>query len=87
MAYYLLRYPNSKGCTTGNIWRQLLNPYSIADMINFHNQRFECTHDGPLIQNNFTEFAEADLDLDPIYLKNKKWIFIKEAIEAAVANR
>ena len=66
---------------------ELLNQYTITDMINLHKQRFEWTHDEPLIQNNFAEFAEADLDLDPICLKNKEWVFIKEDIEAAVADR
>jgi predicted nucleotidyltransferase component of viral defense system len=66
---------------------ELLNKYSITQMIDLHRRRFEWTHDEPLIQNNFTDFSSADLDLDPICLKNKEWIFIKEDIEAAVADR
>lgn len=66
---------------------ELLNQYTITNMINLHKQRFEWTHDEPLIQNNLTEFSEADLDLDPICLKNKEWLFIKEDIEAVVADK
>ncbi|TWI94206.1 nucleotidyltransferase AbiEii toxin of type IV toxin-antitoxin system [Mucilaginibacter frigoritolerans] len=66
---------------------ELLNQYTITTMIALHKQRFQWTHDELLIQNNFTYFSEADDDLDPICLKNKEWIFIKEDIEAAVANR
>jgi hypothetical protein len=66
---------------------ELLNQYTITAMIGLHKQRFQWTHDELLIQNNFIYFSEADNDLDPICLKNKEWIFIKEDIEAAVANR
>jgi len=52
-------------------------------MIALHRQRFEWTHDELLIRNNFTDFATADYDLDPICLKNKEWEFIKEDIEEA----
>lgn len=63
---------------------EALNQYTITQMIAFHKQRFEWTHDEPLIRNNFTDFTSADDDLDPICLKNKEWAFIKEDIEEAV---
>jgi predicted nucleotidyltransferase component of viral defense system len=66
---------------------ELLNQYTIAAMIDLHKLRFEWTHDELLIRNNFTDFSQADLDLDPICLINKEWIFIKEDIEAAVADK
>jgi hypothetical protein len=62
---------------------EVLNQYTIAEMIALHRQRFEWTHDELLIRNNFTDFATADYDLDPICLKNKEWEFIKEDIEEA----
>ncbi|MDB5141677.1 MAG: Nucleotidyl transferase AbiEii toxin, Type system [Mucilaginibacter sp.] len=65
----------------------LLNQYTITAMIDLHKQRFEWTHDEHLIQKNFTDFSGADLDLDPICLKNKEWVFIKEDIEVAIADR
>lgn len=66
---------------------ELLNRYTINEMISFHKHRFEWTHNEPLIRNNFTDFSEADFDLDPICLKNKEWIFIKEDIEAAMSGK
>ncbi|WP_429377683.1 nucleotidyl transferase AbiEii/AbiGii toxin family protein [Mucilaginibacter sp. UYCu711] len=66
---------------------ELLSRYPITAMIDLHKQRFEWTHDGPLITNNFTDFADADNDLNPICLKGKEWVFIKEDIEAAVTDR
>jgi hypothetical protein len=65
---------------------ELLAHYTILAMIAFHKQRFEWTHDELLIQNNFIFFSDADDDLDPICLKNKEWVFIKEDIKAAIAN-
>jgi hypothetical protein len=52
---------------------ELLSQYSVTRMIALHKQRFAWTHDEPLIQNNFTEFAEADLDLVPT--PHHPWIF------------
>lgn len=62
---------------------ELLAKYSIKQMIALHKQRFEWTHNEPLILNNFKNFTAADLDFDPICLKNKEWIFIKEDFEEA----
>jgi predicted nucleotidyltransferase component of viral defense system len=66
---------------------ELLSQYSIAAMIVLHKRRFEWTHDERLIINNFADFSNANDDLDPICLKGKEWVFIKEDIEAAVAGR
>lgn len=63
---------------------EALEEYSIADMVALHKARFECTHDRALILAKFTDFDRADEDLDPICLRNKEWIFIKEDIEGAV---
>ncbi|WP_243837337.1 nucleotidyl transferase AbiEii/AbiGii toxin family protein [Mucilaginibacter gilvus] len=64
---------------------ELLGRFTINNMIALHQQRFEWTHDEPLIRKNFTQFSAADNDFDPICLKSKEWIFIKEDIEEAVA--
>lgn len=63
---------------------EALNQFSIKDMIAFHKQRFEWTHDEGLIRENFTDFTIADKDFDPICLKEKEWVFIKEDIEEAL---
>ncbi|RYD76772.1 MAG: nucleotidyl transferase AbiEii/AbiGii toxin family protein [Sphingobacteriales bacterium] len=64
---------------------ELLNKYSITAMIDLHRQRFEWTHNQLLIQTNFIDFSDADLDFKPVCLKNKEWAFIKDDIKAAVA--
>jgi predicted nucleotidyltransferase component of viral defense system len=63
---------------------EALEQYTINEMIGLHKQRFEWTHDEALIRSNFTNFAKADFDLDPLCLKNKQWDFIKEDIEEAI---
>ncbi|TCK85073.1 nucleotidyl transferase AbiEii/AbiGii toxin family protein [Albibacterium bauzanense] len=63
---------------------EVLDHYSISEMKDLHRQRFEWSHDEALIHQNFTEFEAADDEPDPICLKNKEWIFIKEDIEQAV---
>ena len=63
---------------------EVLNTYSIKDMIDLHEKRYLWTHDKLLIQQNITNFIEADFDPDPICLKGKYWIFIKEDIVEAV---
>ncbi|RZJ28177.1 MAG: nucleotidyl transferase AbiEii/AbiGii toxin family protein [Chryseobacterium sp.] len=60
---------------------ELLEHYSIADMIELHQKRFEWTHEPMVIKKNFSNFSEADLDFDPICLKSKEWVFIKEDFE------
>jgi predicted nucleotidyltransferase component of viral defense system len=62
---------------------ELLGQYSIAKMIDLHRKRYQWTHDEQLIKVKFTDFAAADEDLDPICLRKKEWIFIKEDIEEA----
>ena len=63
---------------------EALNQYGVNEMIVLHKQRFEWTHDEMLIRKNFTDFKIADNDFDPICLKEKEWVFIKEDIEEAV---
>ncbi len=61
---------------------ELIERFSIAEMIALHAQGFEWTHDEALIKQNFTNFAHADEDFDPICLRGKQWPFIKEDFEA-----
>lgn len=56
---------------------ELLNVYSIPQMLELHQQRHECTHDRDQIIANFTDFASADKDIDPICLKGKEWELVK----------
>ncbi|RDC56160.1 nucleotidyl transferase AbiEii/AbiGii toxin family protein [Pedobacter chinensis] len=65
---------------------ELLNNYSVEQMISLHEQRFEWTHDRDAIIKNFNDFNKADLDFDPVCLKGKEWIFIKEDFDEALKN-
>ncbi|MBC5633056.1 nucleotidyl transferase AbiEii/AbiGii toxin family protein [Parabacteroides hominis] len=56
---------------------ELLNTYTISQMISFHKQRYEYTHDKKEIISNLTDFSSADKELDPICLKEKEWELIK----------
>ena len=66
---------------------ELLNFYSINEMLDLHKQRYEYTHLRDQIINNFTSFDSADEDIDPICFKGKYWELIKldfvELIEKA----
>jgi hypothetical protein len=64
---------------------ELLEQYSISEMIALHATGYQWTHNEELIIANFTDFGQADEDFDPICLKNKEWIFIKEDITEAIA--
>lgn len=64
---------------------QLLGSYDLTSMVDLHAKRFEWTHDQDLILNNFTDFAAADVDFNPICLMAKEWVFIKEDFEAGRA--
>ena len=64
---------------------ELLDHYGIKDMIDLHRQRFEWTHDEPLILRNLMTFSGADHEPDPICLRGKHWAFIKEDIRDAIS--
>ena len=64
----------------------LLDSYSINQMIELHEQRYPYTHDRNLIIQNFISFEQADDDFDPICYKGKYWAFIKEDFEEIIKN-
>jgi len=64
----------------------LLNSYSIMQMIDLHEQRYPYTHNKDLIIQNFTNFDLADDDFNPICYKGKYWEFIKEDFEEKIKN-
>ena len=69
----------SRGGRKKDFWdiHELLTTYSISEILAFHRQRYEYTHDREQIIANFTDFTSADMDIDPICLKEKKWELIK----------
>lgn len=56
---------------------ELLNIYTISQMLDLHQQRYEYTHDREQIISYFTNFSSADENIDPICLKGKEWELIK----------
>lgn len=64
----------------------LLDTYSVSQMIELHEQRYPYTHDKDLIIQNFISFEQADDDFDPICYKGKYWEFIKEDFEEIIKN-
>ncbi len=64
---------------------ELLDSYSIPQMIRLHEERYLYSHDPNEILRNFTNFETADNDFGPICLKGKYWELIKldfvEALE------
>ncbi len=56
---------------------ELLDRYSIEQMIDLHKQRYPHSHDEKIIRENFVDFERADEDFTPICLKGKHWELIK----------
>ena len=60
---------------------ELLNYFSLEEMLAFHKIRYPFTHDSDLIIKNFTNFEIADDDFDVLCLKGKHWEVIKSDFE------
>ena len=56
---------------------ELLNNYSIDEMVALHLERYPYGHDEALILQKFADFELADSDFDPVCLKEKQWQIIK----------
>lgn len=69
----------SRGGRKKDFWdlHELMNIYSIPQMLDLHQQRHEYTHERNQIIANFTDFTSADEDIEPICLKGKEWELIK----------
>ena len=79
----------SRGGRKKDFWdlRELLNDYSIQEMLALHKKRSEYTHDEAQIRKNLIDFTKADEEYDPICLRGHYWEFIKEDIEDWVGKR
>lgn len=60
---------------------ELLNYFSLEEMLAFHKIRYPFTHDSDLIIKNFTNFQIADEDFEVLCLKGKHWEVIKSDFE------
>ncbi|HEY1038227.1 MAG TPA: nucleotidyl transferase AbiEii/AbiGii toxin family protein [Bacteroidia bacterium] len=56
---------------------ELIEKYTIEDMISLHESRYPYTHDAALIRKNFSVFENADTDFDPVCMRGKQWGIIK----------
>lgn len=56
---------------------ELIDKYSLNQMITLHQQRYPHSHDEAAIKSNFTNFMKADDDFSPICLQGKHWEIIK----------
>ena len=76
----------SRGARKKDFWdlHELLDAYSIPQMIQLHEKRYPYTHDPNEILQNFTNFETADNDFEPICLKGKYWELIKLDIVEAI---
>ncbi len=56
---------------------EIKDDYSLAEMLDLHENRYPYTHDRQLLLSKFTDFSEADDDFEPDCLRGKYWEFIK----------
>jgi len=63
---------------------ELLNDYTISQMLRLHKERYPYTHDRKGILYNFGKFEKADDDFDPVCLRGKYWELIKLDIAEAL---
>jgi len=69
----------SRGGRKKDFWdlHDLINEYTLNDIIELHKRRYPYTHDAQLLKNKFTDFNLANDDFDPICLYGKHWELIK----------
>ncbi len=69
----------ARGGRKKDFWdlHDLMNDYSLKQMLDLHRERYPYSHNENLIKKNFTNFEIADSDFEPICLKQKYWEVIK----------
>ena len=79
----------SRGARKKDFWdlHELLERYSIDQMLKLHEERYPYIHNEKEILSNFSNFEQADTDFDPICLKGKYWEVIKLDILEALENK
>ena len=70
----IMRYGRKK-----DFWdlHELMEDYSLNEMLDLHKKRYKYSHDRELIIRNLTDFRMADDDFEPNCLKGKHWELIK----------
>lgn len=69
----------SRGGRKKDFWdiHELIEDYSLPQMITLHEQRYPFSHDKNLIKKQFKDFSIADNDFEPNCLRGKHWEIIK----------
>lgn len=77
----------SRGGRKKDFWdiHELVDTYSIQQMLALHKLRYEYAHNEAEILKKFTDFSIADDDLEPRCLKGKYWELIKLDINLKVS--
>jgi predicted nucleotidyltransferase component of viral defense system len=76
----------SRGGRKKDFWdiHELLDHYSVDEMLTLHAERYPHDHDDQILRNQFTNFTQADDDLSPNCIRGKHWEIIKLDLIAAV---
>lgn len=56
---------------------ELMDAYSLKDILALHLKRYPYVHNAPLIIQNFIDFSLADDDFEPVCMRGKHWELIK----------
>ena len=77
-----------KGAQKKDFWdiHELLNKYSIPEMLALHKRRYPYDHDEQLALHSFTNFSTADNSFEPDCLRSKHWELVKLDIMEAADN-
>ena len=69
----------SRGGRKKDFWdlHMLLGHYTLKEMFGLHERRHPWEHNAEELLDKFTDFSFADVDLDPICLRNMDWDNIK----------
>ena len=69
----------SRGTRKKNFWdlHELLDMYTIEQMLELHKERYQYSHDRIEIITNFTNFENADNHFEPLCMREKFWEIIK----------
>ncbi|WP_242457891.1 nucleotidyl transferase AbiEii/AbiGii toxin family protein [Pedobacter sp. BS3] len=79
----------SRGGRKKDFWdiHELLDKYTLEQMLALHRQRHEYTHNEEQILHSLVDFTRADEDFDPFCLRGKYWEFIKDDIMSIIQSQ
>jgi hypothetical protein len=77
----------ARGGRKKDFWdiHELIDTYSIQQMLSLHKQRYEFTHIETEILEKFTDFSTANDDFEPLCLRDKFWELVKLDIDMKIS--